>query len=124
MKIEFQNRANGPQNLVSEAELVFGPEDGPLQGLKLVGLSLWRVSAERARARSQGSGAEALVHSGDAEGASGRTERPEMSVTLPARVWGEGSERRYYDFLRPTDGEFEHIRKFKQWVSEAYRSAR
>jgi hypothetical protein len=96
MKIEFQDRPNGPKNLLCEAELVFGPEDGPLHGLKLVGLSVWRLDAEKAK--------------------DGR----EYAVTLPARVWGEGADRRFYDFLRPADGEFENVRKFKTWVSNAY----
>jgi hypothetical protein len=35
---------NGPERVVTEAELHF--EDGPLAGMRLVGFSLWR-SAER-----------------------------------------------------------------------------
>lgn len=100
MKIEFQDRPNGPKNLLCEAELVFGPEDGPLAGLKLVGLSVWRVDAEKAKGKA------------------------DLAVTLPARVWGEGADRRFYDFLRSSDGEFESVRRFKAWVQETFRSQR
>lgn len=41
--VEFIERTNGPERLVCEAEVHFGP--GPLDGLKLTGFSLWR-SAE------------------------------------------------------------------------------
>jgi len=40
MRVQFVARENGPERLVSEAEVVF--EEGPLQGAKLVGFCLWR----------------------------------------------------------------------------------
>ena len=43
MTVQFVARENGPERLVSEAEVIF--EDGPLAGTKLVGFSLWK-SAE------------------------------------------------------------------------------
>ena len=43
MQVQFVARENGPERLVSEAEVIF--EDGPLAGTKLVGFSLWK-SAE------------------------------------------------------------------------------
>jgi len=43
MQVQFVARENGPERLVSEAEVLF--EDGPLAGTKLVGFSLWK-SAE------------------------------------------------------------------------------
>ena len=48
--------------------------DGPLAGVKLVGFSIWR-------------------------GADGQ-----LFVTLPARVYGAGDERRFFDLLRPVEG--------------------
>lgn len=39
-RVEFTQRENGPERLVSEAEVVF--LDGPLAGMKLVGFSLWQ----------------------------------------------------------------------------------
>ena len=40
MRVQFVARENGPERLVSEAEVHFG--EGPLAGTKLVGFSLWR----------------------------------------------------------------------------------
>ena len=42
-QVHFIPRENGPERLVTEAEIHF--EDGPLGGMRLVGFSLWR-SAE------------------------------------------------------------------------------
>ena len=41
MRVQFVRRDNGPERLVTEAEMVFD-EDGPLAGMKLVGFSIWR----------------------------------------------------------------------------------
>ena len=40
MQVQFVTRENGPERLVTEAEIIF--DDGPLAGAKLVGFSLWR----------------------------------------------------------------------------------
>jgi hypothetical protein len=40
VQVHFVSRANGPERLVTEAELHF--DDGPLGGMRLVGFSLWR----------------------------------------------------------------------------------
>ncbi len=40
MQVQFVARENGPERLVTEAEVHF--DDGPLAGTKLVGFSLWR----------------------------------------------------------------------------------
>jgi len=42
MRVQFVPRENGPEKLVCDAEIVFGPECGALSGTKLVGFSLWR----------------------------------------------------------------------------------
>ncbi len=39
-RVEFTPRQNGPERLVTEAEIHF--EDGPLAGMRLVGFSIWR----------------------------------------------------------------------------------
>jgi len=39
-QVHFTPRENGPERLVTEAEIHF--EDGPLAGMRLVGFSLWR----------------------------------------------------------------------------------
>jgi len=40
MKVQFVARENGPERLVTEAEIHF--EEGPLEGTRLVGFCLWR----------------------------------------------------------------------------------
>ena len=40
MQVQFNYRENGPERLVSEAEVHF--EEGPIAGTKLVGFCLWR----------------------------------------------------------------------------------
>ncbi len=40
MQVQFNARDNGPERLVTEAEIHF--EEGPLTGTKLVGFCLWR----------------------------------------------------------------------------------
>jgi hypothetical protein len=43
VQVHFVERSNGPERLVTEAEIHF--DDGPLAGTRLVGFCLWR-SAE------------------------------------------------------------------------------
>ena len=40
MRVQFVTRENGPERLVTEAEVHF--EEGPLAGAKLVGFCLWK----------------------------------------------------------------------------------
>ena len=40
MKVKFVARENGPERMVSEAEIHF--EEGPLAGTRLVGFCLWK----------------------------------------------------------------------------------
>ena len=68
-------------------------EDGPLAGTKLVGLSLWR-------------------------GQDG-----EVSVTFPARSFGVGGERRFFDFLRAVETGSDAVKRVKTWVADEYRAA-
>ena len=91
MRIEFIDRENGPRNLISEAEIFFDAEDGLLAGLKLTGFTLWR------------------------------TEKGEPSVTVPARSWGEGGERRFFDLLRAGDGGVEALRRLKAALCDQHR---
>jgi hypothetical protein len=81
-KVEFDvNDGTKPERLLAEAEVVFDGADGPFAGLKLVGFSVWRSE-------------------------SGGT-----YVTLPARAFGAGQERRYFDYIRATSGVHEAWRK-------------
>jgi hypothetical protein len=94
MRVEFVTREAGPERLLCEAEIVFGPEDGPLAGMKLVGLSVW-------------------------QGPDG-----ENYVTFPSRAFGAGSERKYFDYLRTADGIPATARNVKAWILAEYAQAR
>jgi hypothetical protein len=68
---------------------------GPLSGMRLVGFSLWR-------------------------GVDG-----EVFVTLPARAFGAGADRRFFDLLRPVENGVPDIgRRFKAWIREQYEARR
>ncbi len=69
IKINPNDKGNPPGKL-AEAELQF--HDGPLEGLKLIGFSVW-----------------------ERRGASGR------NVTFPARQYSVNGERRSFALLRP-----------------------
>ena len=70
-------------------------EAGPLAGMKLVGFSLWR----------------------SADG--------EVFATLPARAFGAGADRRFFDLLRPAENNApEAARRFKAWLLEQYEARR
>ena len=63
--------ANLPGRL-ADAELHFGPTDGPLDGLKLIGFGIWE-----------------------------RPNRTARNVTFPARQYAVNGERRSFALLRP-----------------------
>jgi hypothetical protein len=70
-------------------------EEGPLEGMKLVGFSLWRSPSG------------------------------EVFVTFPARAFGAGSDRKFYDFLRPIEGPAPDLaRRVKSWILEQFREQR
>jgi hypothetical protein len=69
-------------------------DEEPLSGMKLVGFSLWKSP----------------------EG--------EVYVTFPSRAFGAGNERRYFDYLRSTEGSASEVKKVKTWILEAYRASR
>jgi len=91
MRIEFIDRENGPKNLITEAEIFFEAEDGLLAGLKLIGFSLWR------------------------------TEKGDPGVTMPARSWEDGGERRFWDLVRPGDGGAEALKRLKAALCDQHR---
>jgi hypothetical protein len=67
-------------------------ETGPLGGMKLVGFSLWR-NAEK-----------------------------QVTVTFPARAFGSGSERKFFDLLRPANAAApDLVRRVKDWIVGEYR---
>ncbi len=93
MRVMFVEKMNRPERLVCEAEVVFEAEAGPLAGMKLVGFSLWR----------------------SAEG--------EVFVSLPARSFGVGGDRRYFDLLRSVEGQSADVKRVKAWILEQYQAA-
>ena len=74
MRVNFVVRESAPERLVCEAELMFEASREPSPGMKLVGFSLWRSP----------------------EG--------EVYVTFPSRAFGNGNERRFFDYLRSIEG--------------------
>jgi hypothetical protein len=92
MRVQFVQKDSGPERLVCDAEIVFD-EAGPLEGMKLVGFSLWRTA------------------DGD------------VSVTFPARAFGAGSDRRFFDYLRASDGDAAGARRVKAWILDQFRAS-
>ena len=92
MRVVFVERQNGPEKLACEAELVFD-DDGPLAGMKLVGISVWKA------------------------------EDGQFAVTFPARSFGAGGERRFFDYLRAVEPGSGEPRRVKDWIVAEYRAA-
>jgi hypothetical protein len=90
MRVVFVERQNGPERLVTEAEIVF--DDGPLSGMKLVGLSIWKGADDA------------------------------LAVTFPARSFGVGGERRFFDYLRSVEPGSSDARRVKDWILDEYRA--
>jgi hypothetical protein len=93
MRVQFVERLNGPERLLCEAEIVFD-EVGPLEGMKLVGFSVWR------------------------------SQDGDPSVTFPARSFGAGGERRFFDLLRSTEPGGGEVRRVKDWILAEWRAAK
>jgi hypothetical protein len=92
MRVQFVEKQNGPERLVCEAEVLFDESAGPLAGMKLVGFSLWRSP----------------------EG--------DVYVTFPSRAFGAGNDRRFFDYLRSTEGAASDVKKVKAWILDEFRS--
>jgi hypothetical protein len=84
------NDRNNPPGKLAEAELHFS--DGPLEGLKLIGFSIWE------QRRGGGGG---------------------RNVTFPARQYNVNGERRSFALLRPvTDSNSQN--RIRELVLQAY----
>lgn len=94
MRVNFVVRESAPERLVSEAEILFETESGPLAGMKLVGFSLWRSP----------------------EG--------ELYVTFPSRPSGTGTERRFYDYLRSIEANVLDTKRVKAWILDEFRASK
>jgi hypothetical protein len=89
IKITPNDKGN-PAGKLAEAELHFGHGDGPLEGLKLMGFSVWE--------RRDGNG---------------------RNVTFPARSYVVNGDRRSYALLRPlTDVTAQN--KLRELILEAF----
>ena len=84
-----QNDKNTLPGKLAEAELQF--TEGVLDGLKLIGFTIWE--------RRTGNG---------------------RNVTFPARSYTVGGERRSFALLRPTTGEAAAQEKLRELILEAY----
>jgi hypothetical protein len=69
-------------------------QEEPLVGMKLVGFSLWR----------------------SADG--------DVYVTFPSRAFGATSERKFFDYLRSTEGQSADVKRVKDWILGEYRATR
>jgi hypothetical protein len=91
----IQNDGTKPKTLLAEAEVVFFDPDSALHGTKLVGFGVRRSD-------------------------SGGT-----YVTLPARAFSVGDDRRYFDFLRAVSDDHETakatILRVKRWVKDEWK---
>lgn len=75
--------AGQPKGKVADAALVFGSTDGPLEGLKLEGFSVWET---------RGNGGT-------------------FNVTFPARQYTVNGERRSFALLRPSDNTGQRLKE-------------
>jgi hypothetical protein len=69
-------------------------QEDPLVGMKLVGFTLWRST------------------DGD------------IYVTFPSRAFGAGNERKFFDYLRSTEGQSADVKRVKDWILGEYRASR
>src|SRR2546427_9909649 len=65
-------------------------EEGQLADMRLVGFSLWRSPAG------------------------------EVFVTFPSRALGVGSERRYFDYPPPAEGDAATVQPVEAWIPDEY----
>ncbi len=92
MRVNFVIKDVKPERMLAEAEIEFG-DDTPLAGMKLVGFSVWRD-----------------------------TTGEDPYVTFPSRGFGAGPERRFYDYLRSTEGNAADGRRVKDWIIEEWKA--
>ena len=93
IKFVANDRGNPPGKL-ADAELHF--VSGPLEGLKLIGFSIWERRGEAGR----------------------------YNVTFPARQYSVNGERRSFALLRPVTGELGPQDRVRDRIIEAYKASR
>ena len=84
------NTTSNPPGKLADAEVIFGAEAGPLNGLKLVGFAVWE---RRAGGRN---------------------------VTFPARAYSVNGERRSFALLRPANGGASAQEAIRDLILDAY----
>ena len=84
------NQQGSPAGKLADAEVIFGVQAGPLNGLKLVGFAVWE---RRAGGRN---------------------------VTFPARAYSVNGERRSFALLRPANGETSAQEAIRDLILDAY----
>ena len=84
------NEKGTPSGKLADAEVIFGVEAGPMNGLKLLGFAIWE--------RRSGAG---------------------RNVTFPSRTYSVNGERRSFSLLRP-QGDASSQEAIRQCVLDAY----
>lgn len=84
------NEKASPAGKLADAEVIFGVESGPMNGLKLLGFAIWE--------RRSGTG---------------------RNVTFPSRTYSVNGERRSFSLLRP-QGDASSQDAIRQCVLDAY----
>lgn len=87
----LRNERGVPTHKLADVELIF--EEGPLEGLKLVGLAVWE-------ARDAPDG---------------------VSITFPARSFQAEGGIRYFNFVRPEGLDKSPLDRLKAMIKEEYR---
>jgi hypothetical protein len=84
------NEKGSPSGKLADAEVIFGVEAGPMNGLKLLGFAIWE-----------------------------RRSGPGRNVTFPSRTYSVNGERRSFALLRPL-GDANSQDAIRQCVLDAY----
>lgn len=92
MKVQFVHPQDRPLPRMVCEAEIVFEDEGMLNGTRLVGFTLWRANDGK------------------------------LYVTFPARSFGTGSERRYFDFLRGSnkDDGGVAVRRVKTWIIDEY----
>jgi hypothetical protein len=85
------NAEGKPPGKLADAEVIFEAEAGPLNGMKLIGFSIWE--------RRSGGG---------------------RNVTFPARQYSVNGERRSFALLRPMNGDVSAQEAVRDLILEAF----
>ncbi len=85
----FLNRGGVPEGKLADVEIHF--EEGPMTGLKLTGITVWKGNGSRG-----------------------------PYITFPSRPYMDKEQRRFYDYLRSGSKNPVAGREFKDYIIEEY----